>query len=368
MRYLLVFGIIVLTNFSFATTWTLDNRPFSGAQFSTLQSAYDSAMAGDTILIKGSDINYGNLTVEKQIHFIGEGYNALKDVPTLLPQAGFNITPGSGTDPSGTSISGMYLNGINFLYLTLSGSASTPLSGIQISRCHIRSVNLQLYTFNTLISNCIITNGFGYAGHASSNPGGAPSFILLNSIVYAGVQINSAGNIYGSNSRIIRNCIFWSEGSASARDTEGRGMTVENCIFYGVTPFSTGKLFNCTFRNNISFNAFDNAFSIINGNISISNQPSVDPMFETFSPTNFQFDFLWDFRLKTASTGKNAGTDGTDMGIYGGVGYVEGGPPGSGYQTSAMPQIPKVMGIFIQNPIVPQNGSINVNVKGEVQQ
>ena len=58
--------------------WRVDNNlgTKSSADFETPQAAVDSdeVMPGDFIYIRGSGINYGDLTINKELHFFGPGY------------------------------------------------------------------------------------------------------------------------------------------------------------------------------------------------------------------------------------------------------------------------------------------------------
>ena len=67
--FLLLFGV------AHATIYTVDNNLNSGAMFTDLQAAVDSADNGDTILVSGSGTHYGDITINKKLILIGAGYN-----------------------------------------------------------------------------------------------------------------------------------------------------------------------------------------------------------------------------------------------------------------------------------------------------
>jgi hypothetical protein len=57
-----------------AKQWTVSNNPNMPAQFSSVQTAIDSAAAGDTIFVYNSPNQYGSVNVTKKLHIIGAGY------------------------------------------------------------------------------------------------------------------------------------------------------------------------------------------------------------------------------------------------------------------------------------------------------
>jgi hypothetical protein len=79
----------------------------------------------------------------------------------------------------------------------------------------------------------------------------------------------------------------------------------------------------------------------------------VDPMFTAYPGGRFSYDH--NFHLKTSSPGKNAGTDGTDIGIYGGMGFSE----------TREPPIPIIRAFSIQNGVVAPNGKLSIKVRAE---
>jgi hypothetical protein len=74
------------------------------------------------------------------------------------------------------------------------------------------------------------------------------------------------------------------------------------------------------------------------------------------------FSYAYDFHLRADSPGKNAGTDGTDIGIYGGpFPWPDGGS--APWQTSPVPAVPQITSLDTLNVVVPVNGTLSVDVK-----
>jgi hypothetical protein len=129
---------------------------------------------------------------------------------------------------------------------------------------------------------------------------------------------------------------------------------VTDNIFVCSGATNTSYMYNNVFYNNISWRSTLNPYVMPpeanTGSGNISNQ---DPQFQT-APSSDSFDQAKDYHLKSTSPGKNAATDGTDIGPYGGSNpFVWGG------QFS----IPKIAQSNITNPVINQSTPINVNVK-----
>jgi hypothetical protein len=94
------------------------------------------------------------------------------------------------------------------------------------------------------------------------------------------------------------------------------------------------------------------------GSGNIANQ---DPQFTTIQTLNYTFSAFDDYRLLSTSPGHNAGTDGTDIGPFGGFNPFPSSPIGG------EPKIPQVKNMNINNTSLPLNGNLNINVKGKKQ-
>jgi len=106
--------------------------------------------------------------------------------------------------------------------------------------------------------------------------------------------------------------------------------------------------------------SFDYASNTGGGNLE-----NVDPLF--VSVASSVFDFSYDYHLEDLSPGKEAGTDGTDIGIYGGsYAFPSGGDVP--WQTSAMPALPQILRMNILNTVLPENGTLQVQIEAKSQQ
>jgi hypothetical protein len=78
--------------------------------------------------------------------------------------------------------------------------------------------------------------------------------------------------------------------------------------------------------------------------------PNTDPQFNGGNATTYLS--ISDYHLKVASTGHNAGTDGTDLGVYGGTGFLWGGTP----------PVPMIYFYNLKPNYVQANGTLNITV------
>jgi hypothetical protein len=73
-----------------------------------------------------------------------------------------------------------------------------------------------------------------------------------------------------------------------------------------------------------------------------------------------------DYHINNNSPGKNYGTDGTDIGIYGGITpFVEGATTDSRFRYFPMPAMPQMLDLTITNQSIPANSTLNVNFNAE---
>lgn len=360
---------------AWAAVRTVSNNPTRPAQFTTFAAAQTASVNGDTIYIYGSPFPYPDITVNKRLVIIGAGYNPNNQFgqPTninniiLFRDTGVN-------DASGTVITGV-LTG----RLDIGGIMS---NNIRIFRCRFTSyINMRGgspagYADGWILYNNIF-QAYVYGGASTRTSESATNIVIANNIFGSNAYLYD----FNSNTIIVDHNIFL--GSNNLYRTFNIIVTnniftrTTGTVFYGAT---SGPVL-CTFNNNLSYlttiadpagytpaNSFVNTFTGTGGggNFGGGNIVGQDPLYVTVSNFN-DYVATANYRLQASSLGKNAGTDGTDLGIYGGsYPFPTGGAPGSGYDTSPMPPIPQVTELNIQNATVPVNGTLNVNVKANI--
>jgi hypothetical protein len=333
---------------------TVSNNSNSPGQYSDLASAVSAANSGDTLLVAGSPTSYAGVTISKEVHIIGVGYKPSKDLPmvTKIGSVTFRVE-GLGTlvspylSASGSSIEGCYL--VDDFHIN--GVSGSTITNIVIKRNYFilnRDLSINAYCSGILIYNNILS-AFDNAGS---------NVILANNIIR-----EPAGSTGVSGASIIKNNLFigTSIGLAVSYYTN-----VSNNIFYASALNQLNSTFT-TYTNNISYNSSNNNFPMAGTNSGSGNMINVNPNF--VSDANYTFDDTDDFNLNAGSPAINAGSDGTDIGIYGGsYPWPDGGVSGSGFMYSQEPQIPQVNEMNIQNTSVPTNGTLNVQIKGIINQ
>ncbi len=344
-----------------------DTRPaqFNGSGNTGFVNAQNASSPGDTIYIYGSPFSYGTITISKRLVVIGAGYgpNNQFGQPTRIDNINF-FRDGS-TDASNSTIMGLLVTS------SISCTGTLTVNNITITRFR---VNYFIWTYQGSkpstgwrIYNNIVDNIIGMSG--SRTAASATNLIIANNIItddLSGFNSNTvfidqniflgSNNLYKLWNVIITNNIF--------TRTSGN-------IFDGELVFNT-------FNNNISnqntigaaslytpTNIFEATFTGAGGgsNSGSGNIVGTNPLF--VNVTNFDtYSTTANYRLQASSPGKNAATDGTDIGIYGGsFPFPSGGNPGSGFDTSPMPPIPQVISVNIQNATIQPNGTLNVQVQ-----
>jgi hypothetical protein len=374
----LFIGILFLSTATFGAVRTVSNNPTRPAQFTTFAAAQTASVNGDTIYIYGSPFQYAAITISKRLVIIGAGYNPNNQFgqPTnianidLFRDAGVNNATGTvitGILTSRLDIAGLMSNNITVFrnrftsYLNLAGGTPTGYANGWVLYNNIfdgyiyggAGSRTALSATNIIIANNIFT-GSAYLYQFNSNT------ILVDHNIFLGN--GSGGNLWNLYNVIVTNNIFTrSTGTVFASSTAGPVLCIFNNNLSNQTTIADPGTY-------IPATNFVNTFTGTGGgsNTGAGNFIGQDPLYTT-APNLNAYTTTANYRLQTGSVGRNAGTDGTDLGIYGGsYPFPSGGTPGSGYDTSPMPPIPQVTELNIQNATVPVNGTLNVNVKATV--
>jgi hypothetical protein len=353
MRRLITTLFVAMTGMAWATVLTVSNNPDRPAQFTQVDPAIAAAAAGDTIYVYGSLTTYNDFIITKRLVVIGAGYN--------------------------TNNQFRYVTRVGVIYIRsfIGNADNSVITGFEVG-----TIWSQTPVANnvTIFRNRVTSNGI----RVWESPNG---WRIYNNIIFGGVSANSGNPTQPTASNtVIQNNIINRVVNFAASST-----IIDHNIFYGAN--NLGSIWNTTITNNIfirssgnimegqvSFNNFSNNLSILssissvaptnsfasNENTSSGNQVNVDPQFENVTNLD-NFNFTFDYRLKTGSPARNAATNGTDLGIYAApYPFPSGGAPGSGFDTSALPPIPQVTEMTIQNATVQPGAPLNVNVKARV--
>jgi len=333
--------------FSFAavaqTTHTVDNSNSSGAQFTAIQDAIDSAEPGDTIYIHPSPVSYGSITVNKVIHLRGLGHS---------PQYtnGMSATMANITLNAPIGAQGITLSGLDFSQIIVSGTQN--YNNLEVTNCKIAKIaagsgNGQCD--NWVIAGCVMV-GLNFDNFRKQNSNG---WMVVNNHIRQPGTSASWGTFRDFNgSDVVRNNIIVTHqtNSDAVIFQDCVNLNVENSIIL-FTNTATGINLSgnsITFNNCLTYHYPGLTLPALNGNNNLDN---TDPMFvDIGSNPNFSSDK--NFHLQEVSPGAEHGTDGQDIGLYGSS------FPFNMYGYPADLPYPTYM--EITNSVVGQGGTLNV--------
>ncbi|PKL85911.1 MAG: hypothetical protein CVV22_05100 [Ignavibacteriae bacterium HGW-Ignavibacteriae-1] len=345
MRLLTLFLLSLLAaTVANAAVRTVSNNAAIPAQYDNLQTAVDASAEGDTVYVSWSATPYGNITLTKRIVLIGDGYNGgLSGKAALIADLIYSQTDNT-TNCSGSFISGFKITNVRSGLAT----GNPSIDDMIFTRCWITSI---LYFYNTTtsahnlhenwyIKDCIISqisfsNGFSNRFLGVSN-------VLLSNCIFTSLML------YSGNAITFRNCNFFFNSSITFSNCEN--MTLENCIFYDATPQT---LTNSVFNNCLTFSTFNDNIPY-GSNTGSNNIVNENPSFLGYTSP---FDLLDDIRLDVDSPAKNAGTDGTDLGVFGGSKPLP--------DLSGEPNLPYIKSLIILNSEVGKDGSLKFKVEAQ---
>lgn len=306
------------------------NAPSGDHVYSDLQDCIDNASDGDIIHIIPANEHYGTVTINKELHLVGSGW-----IPDN--QSGKKSRVNKITFDSNTS-NGSTLNGI-VLVLTSThpivfGVVNAPedtLKNIEIFNCYIPGV-LQLSNTplkNILLKNNICSSLNDYWGVATLNfqlgLGMTEEMIISNNIIvtnYSSGYIKPAVNV--ANQTLLTNNLFYSANGFQIFSNV-TDCFITNNVFFGSSAASTGANYGNVYSNNLSYDCasyggcdIPPASTSTPANTGSGNLSNTDPLYATlvdawFWSADNSLDIL-DF-----SPIPDGGTDGTDIGVTGGL-------------------------------------------------
>jgi len=239
------------------------------------------------------------LMINKKVSIFGAGYNDGANSTVITRVGGSGTTTFAiGKDANGSFITGVEFANVDFQLdnvsncivsrIRISGNGGFRLAGIGNNNMIIESDFRGVYpttcfmgnispTISSTFSKCIFRTNAGFSNSNLHNN------LFLNN-QFSGTSFN--------NCSLSNNIIITSTTAINSQiNIPGNNNTFSNNLWVGGFPSSSVSQ-NNTFLNEIERESFANTF------------------------VNHDND---DFRLKPGSRGKNAGTDGTDVGIFGTV-------------------------------------------------
>ncbi len=347
LTMLLMLAIIKIN----AAVLQVNNSTNSPVTYTNVTDAITAANAGDTIYISGSIYPYGNFTITKSLTIIGTGANPQKQLPYISGVGEIAMT----SNLSNVKISGLHIGGRLLL--------SNGTNDFNVEYCYFSARHIQLNNNcnNIKISGNIFINnnqsrwrnidGFDECGGYYT---GCTNLLIQNNLFNGSVSgLNIPGTVIQNNIFLVDNSAFdginvYNNGGCYTTSYIINA-TIANNIFYRAEPlaFTSG----CAFNNNISYHPS----STVGAMPGAGNLDNTNPLFINFPASGANFDFSHNYNLQATSPAINAGSDGTDIGFYGGL-FIN-------TTTGETYNMPIVRQMNIMNTSVPQNGNINVKVR-----
>jgi len=335
-KYILFALMLTFAIIAEATVINVDNKSNRPSGYvKSLQLAITNSSVGDTIYVYPSNQSYGAITITKELHIFGFGYDGTSGAVSKVDHIYLDTVASPSSTSSGTTIQGLT---VVRLYCSKPYISDIVISGNSFTN------------YLDLGANCsgwLITNN--YLSYISLNNN--TSIVVSNNVFRSHPY-----GIYTSNSSsvVISNNLFmqWS------RFSNVHNATVSNNIFIcNANTYVGTDMTNNVFNNNITY-CSNSSYSYTlptSGNSGAGNLSNQNPVFVT-GTVNSTYDYSKDYNLQSTSPGIDAGTDGSDIGEYGGNNpFVWGGAF----------TIPKVTQLNIVNPIINQGTNIDINVKAK---
>lgn len=259
--------------------------------YQTLDDAVTKAEEGSVIYLPGGGFKISDDTkITKKFTIMGVSHRADADNADGATVVSGNLSFVGGS--SGSSITGFFLSGsVNV------GDSENPVNNVTIRYCNVNSVQVK----NGASSNLIVNQSYL---RSHSNFGNCN--VSLENCV-----LSSLSNVNGGiiNHNIITSSNYYSDyGRCTLRDVNNSSIT--NNFFTGWQGHRGGS---CTVSNNCigtgSWSGNENEIKLDDGT-------EWKNVFET--PNGISINSKYKLIGKW---GKNAATDGTDVGIYGGSGF-----------------------------------------------
>lgn len=304
--------------------------------YNTLDDAVNAAQTGDKVYIPGGAYTL-NTPIGTGLHLIGVGYNPDSTIATEFTKITNDVTINNGADNG--SLTGIYfLGGIKFRDQT-----NHQINNYTISRCRLSGQVFDNGIYFSLLLSYLSQNIFIYENVFDSPvSGGGISSVVFSKNIFSGL----VGSAYSGDFQkaTFNNNIFLVDGLTLSCIINSQ---FSNNIFLTRSSFSNSYTYGNVFSNNIFIvPAFTLPGTDINSLFNIA-QSSI-----FINQSGNSYDPHQNYHLKTASQGKNYGTDATDLGVYG---------TASPWKEGGLPFNPHIQYQSISTTT--NQGVINVNIK-----
>ncbi len=316
--------------------------------FGAFGDALEAAQDGDTIYLPGGAIDIGTSYIEKELTIFGAGH-----YPQYTEATGVTMLNGTlymrQADPE-TPLENIHLEGFH-----ISGDIRI---GTSSENQNVNQVNIRRCSMKDL-----------YLSRAAAITGNAEQVHIIENVIRGRVYGGDAQNVlfskniiegffwYFDGNAVFTNNIFLNDQSLSTVSTSFRYITNSTFRNNIIRCVNSNRCFNNMSANNFNNNMWRYSFSVPSGSTGSDNIINLDPdeIFVNATGNTFNYDF--NYQLSEGSPGIGAGTDDTDIGIY--------GTPRP-YKEGAVPRTPWIKSQTIA-PETDEDGKLNVEIEVEAQ-
>lgn len=316
-KLLLSLAICFVAGVSFATIRTVNNQVGSDADFTSISAAIGASPVGDTIYIQPSPVPYSNITLDKRLVIMGPGHN-----PSFSP---YNTTISTAVIQTGADAAifkGLIIN-------TFQTPSNSTISNLLVSGCQLLN-----YSASPIQIASGSYNNWVFEGCAFITGSIVPNFAYLGSnLVIRNCYAQSNGQNYTfvnlPSGTVIDHCILNTYNtSVYYGSINGTNVEVKNSVLITTASSVNSATYNCglcNFHDNILWST-GGTFPSLAGNLS-----NVSPLFVSYYNST-SYEYNWNFNVGAESPAIDAASDGTDIGIYGGIfnfnhAGIDGGTP-----------------------------------------
>ena len=254
--------------------------------YQTLDDAVANAENGSIIYLPGGGFQIKDETkIKKKFTIMGVSHRADADNADGATVISGNLNFDKGSD--GSSVVGVYISGNIYV-----GTAADSVRNLTVRFCNVNSIQVKHYQSSGLFINQCYLRGWCNFGRCN---------VRFENNVSQRVELIVGGIIN-------HNIMYYGEGYAIFNV---HNSIITNNILIGTGGWQSNISQNMTSNNGASVNIGENGLGFGEGD-------SWDNIFEK----NKGYSINSIYKLK-GTRRKNAGTDGTDLGIYGGSGFYE---------------------------------------------
>lgn len=271
---------------------------FYGA--SALRDAHGAAVHGDVITLSSGSFNPVNVTKAVTLRGAGMAVDSVHNILPTIISGDFTISiPDSVTQRF--TLEGIYHNHtINYINLNNAMFVKCRLKDIFPNSTHSSNTSLMK---NATFTNCRIAKTLSLKFSSSS------SASCINSIIQNPVGLNFD----------MMNCVIKFLSSSGNSANEVSSSMLSNCIIYGAGTSSSSFPATTTAYNCVEVNNYTSANTFKNIPNSTNKYTTCDAVFKTYTGAAIGEVEEETFELTETAKATYLGTDGKQVGIYGGM-------------------------------------------------